>query len=165
VGRLQELTVIQCHDCWSHPTEDNQRVYQCGQPDKYAAPSFHFWTSADTVVGDLVQVCLWSVIEVDVGVICPCLPSFRLILRRLIPRIAGTTGAYEMGTGPTGQSGTFDKSAVRKGGAADGNGIMVVREVVVTPDAKEEPSNDGASTDGRSCASATELVFPGGLKR
>jgi hypothetical protein len=117
------------------------------------------------VVGDLVQVCLWSVIEVDVGVICPCLPSFRLILRRLIPRIAGTTGAYEMGTGPTGQSGTFDKSAIRKGGVADGNGIMVVREVVVTPDPKDKPSNDSASTDGRSCASATELVFPGGSKR
>ncbi|KAL2136941.1 hypothetical protein VTI74DRAFT_102 [Chaetomium olivicolor] len=36
---------------------------------------------------DIVQVCLWSGIELDVGVICPCLPSFRLLLRRLLPRL------------------------------------------------------------------------------
>lgn len=30
------------------------------------------------------------------GVICPCLPSFRLLLRRLLPRVLGTTERYEM---------------------------------------------------------------------
>lgn len=30
------------------------------------------------------------------GVICPCLPSFRLLLRRLMPRVLGTSGRYEL---------------------------------------------------------------------
>ncbi|KAK4118946.1 hypothetical protein N657DRAFT_684829 [Parathielavia appendiculata] len=53
---------------------------------------------------DIVQVCLWSGIELDVGVICPCLPSFRLLLRRLLPRVLGTSGRYELGpvSNPTG---------------------------------------------------------------
>ncbi len=32
---------------------------------------------------DIADVSLWSGIEIDVGVICPCLPSFRLLVRRL----------------------------------------------------------------------------------
>ncbi len=30
------------------------------------------------------------------GVICPCLPSFRLLLRQLMPSLMGSSGRYEM---------------------------------------------------------------------
>ncbi|KAJ4285995.1 hypothetical protein N0V88_008182 [Collariella sp. IMI 366227] len=54
------------------------------------------FTRAVNPTKDIVQVCLWSAIELDVGVICPCLPSFRLLLRRLLPRAMGTSGRYEL---------------------------------------------------------------------
>ncbi|KAH6614442.1 hypothetical protein B0J18DRAFT_300933 [Chaetomium sp. MPI-SDFR-AT-0129] len=53
------------------------------------------FTRAVNPTKDIVQVCLWSGIELDVGVICPCLPSFRLLLRRLLPRVMGTS-KYEL---------------------------------------------------------------------
>lgn len=42
-----------------------------------------------------------------VGIICPCLPSFRLLLRKLMPRIVGTnTGNYELDGRQTTGTGT-----------------------------------------------------------
>ncbi|KAK4222301.1 hypothetical protein QBC38DRAFT_460529 [Podospora fimiseda] len=46
---------------------------------------------------DIVDLCLWSGIELDLGIICPCLPSFRLLLQRLFPSVGGSTvGRYEL---------------------------------------------------------------------
>ena len=43
-----------------------------------------------------------------VGVICPCLPSFRMLLRKMLPRLLGTnTDTYEMGQRTT-TTGTRD---------------------------------------------------------
>ncbi|KAK3314209.1 CFEM domain-containing protein [Apodospora peruviana] len=59
--------------------------------------SLNEFTRAVNPTKDIVQVCLWSGIEIDVGVICPCLPSLRLLLRRILPRVMGTTnGRYEL---------------------------------------------------------------------
>ncbi|KAK1752350.1 hypothetical protein QBC47DRAFT_390323 [Echria macrotheca] len=118
------------------------------------------FTRAVNPTRDLVSVTLWSVLEIDIGVICPCLPSFRLILRRLIPRITDTTG-YEMGTGPGyKESGTFDKSTNRKSGNNGGRGILVVKETAVTTAGMDKTSHDEGSNDAGSYASATELVLP-----
>ncbi|KAL2128225.1 hypothetical protein VTI74DRAFT_9469 [Chaetomium olivicolor] len=43
------------------------------------------------MVNPTIQICLWSGIELDVNVICPCLPSFRLLLQRLLPRLMGSS--------------------------------------------------------------------------
>ncbi|KAK2589906.1 hypothetical protein QQS21_012414 [Conoideocrella luteorostrata] len=39
---------------------------------------------------DSYGVVLWSAIEVNIGLVCTCLPSVRLVLFRLCPRIFGT---------------------------------------------------------------------------
>lgn len=41
---------------------------------------------------DFLEVGVWSHVEINVGVICVCLPSLRLLLVRLFPNILGTTG-------------------------------------------------------------------------
>ncbi|KAJ0114282.1 cfem domain-containing protein [Diaporthe amygdali] len=38
---------------------------------------------------DFVEVGIWSGIEIDVGVVCPCLPSIRILLVRYAPRCMG----------------------------------------------------------------------------
>ena len=41
--------------------------------------------------GDYVAVCYMSVLEVDVGIICACMPALRLLLRRVAPSLFGST--------------------------------------------------------------------------
>ena len=40
---------------------------------------------------DNVPVGYWSTVEVDVGVICACLPAIRSLLRRALPSVFGGT--------------------------------------------------------------------------
>ncbi|KAK4235077.1 hypothetical protein C8A03DRAFT_18119 [Achaetomium macrosporum] len=106
------------------------------------------FTRAVNPTRDLVQICLWSGIELDVGVICPCLPSFRLLLRRLLPRVLGTTGnRYEMGY-------VSNLTGTRKsvGGFGPGRGKITVENRVSIKYGGDE------STDARSSASVTNLV-------
>lgn len=42
-------------------------------------------------------VAFWSIIEVNVGMICTCLPTLRLILVRLCPNIFGTADSAKYG--------------------------------------------------------------------
>jgi hypothetical protein len=49
---------------------------------KYASTSNPTWDQWDIV--------WWSTIEVEVGLICTCLPTMRLILVRIAPRMFGS---------------------------------------------------------------------------
>lgn len=40
---------------------------------------------------DQVGISLWSTIEINVGVICACMPTIRLILIRLVPRLSDSS--------------------------------------------------------------------------
>ncbi|KAK1984978.1 CFEM domain-containing protein [Colletotrichum cereale] len=40
---------------------------------------------------DQFGVAMWSTVEINVGIICACMPSIRVILVRLFPKILGTT--------------------------------------------------------------------------
>lgn len=40
---------------------------------------------------DYLEVSHWSCIEVNVGIWCSCLPSFRLLVVRLLPALGGST--------------------------------------------------------------------------
>jgi hypothetical protein len=40
---------------------------------------------------DYLEASLWSIIECQVGIICSCMPSIRLGLARLFPKILGST--------------------------------------------------------------------------
>jgi hypothetical protein len=41
--------------------------------------------------GDYVEIGYWSTIEVDVGVICACMPAMRSFFVHLFPKLFGTT--------------------------------------------------------------------------
>ncbi|KAH8197083.1 hypothetical protein TruAng_008753 [Truncatella angustata] len=42
---------------------------------------------------DYKGVSIWSVVEINVGIICTCMPSLRLLLVRIFPALGGTTNA------------------------------------------------------------------------
>ncbi|OGE52522.1 hypothetical protein PENARI_c010G04487 [Penicillium arizonense] len=50
----------------------------------------HF-ASTTNLTWDYVSVGYWSTIEVDVGIICSCLPAIRSLLRRVAPGLFGDT--------------------------------------------------------------------------
>lgn len=95
---------------------------------------------ANPSAGDIVDVIVWSSIEMHVGVICPCLPSFRLLLRKLLPRvISTTTGNYEMGD-RTG-TGTREMMGGGKDGSAPVKGIKKEQTIVSRTDRADRDSN------------------------
>ncbi|AEO67508.1 uncharacterized protein THITE_2116393 [Thermothielavioides terrestris NRRL 8126] len=104
------------------------------------------FTRAVNPTKDIVQVCLWSGIELDVGVICPCLPSFRLLLRRLLPRAMGTTGRYEMDPMSNANSGM--RSGLRRSLGGAPGGRIVVENTVDVKYGGSDDSNDSASVSG-----------------
>ncbi|KAL2125758.1 hypothetical protein VTI74DRAFT_2846 [Chaetomium olivicolor] len=122
------------------------------------------FTRAVNPTKDIVQVCLWSGIELDVGVICPCLPSFRLLLGCVLPTVMTSSGRYEldpvsgnrMGGVRSGIRKSFGgPSPGRKGnnGGIGGGQILVEHGLVI-----KYRSSSGDSNDGRSHASVVELV-------
>jgi hypothetical protein len=63
-----------------------------------------------TFIGDYLEASLWSIIECQVGIICACMPSIRLGLARLFPKILGSTRGsgskqYEVKSGGHDESG------------------------------------------------------------
>lgn len=40
---------------------------------------------------DQIDVSIWSTVEINIGIICTCLPSIRLFLIRLFPRLGGSS--------------------------------------------------------------------------
>ena len=48
-----------------------------------------------------MDVSIWSTIEINIGIICACMPTLRLILVRLFPFLGGTrnTGKYYNASG------------------------------------------------------------------
>lgn len=49
---------------------------------------FYNWTANPT--WDQYGVVLWSAIEINIGMICTCLPTLRLLLHRMWPKAFGT---------------------------------------------------------------------------
>jgi hypothetical protein len=50
----------------------------------------HFAKSINPTWDNLL-VSQWSTIEINVGIICACMPSMRILLVRLFPKLLGTT--------------------------------------------------------------------------
>lgn len=65
----------------------------------------HFANTTD-MTWDYLEASLWSVIECQVGIICTCMPSIRLGLSRLFPKIMGSTNqsTAKDTVGPSGRS-------------------------------------------------------------
>jgi hypothetical protein len=78
-----------------------------------------FWGHSTNPTLDYQSLGLWSVIELDVGIICACMPGMAALLRRMLPTVFGTTkgskGSKESGSGysdprslsKNGQNGTW----------------------------------------------------------
>ncbi|KYK61997.1 hypothetical protein DCS_03142 [Drechmeria coniospora] len=72
--------------------------------------SLIYFATSDNPTWDLWTPAVWSVIEVNVGMICTCLPALRLMLVRLFPKIfdGSRSTSYAHGT-----SSSQDRSAAR----------------------------------------------------
>ncbi|KAJ3515198.1 hypothetical protein NM208_g14993 [Fusarium decemcellulare] len=53
-----------------------------------------FGSDALNPTWDYTEVSKWSTIEINVGIICACMPSLRILLVRLFPKILGTSRRY-----------------------------------------------------------------------
>ncbi|EXJ56329.1 uncharacterized protein A1O5_12596 [Cladophialophora psammophila CBS 110553] len=126
---------------------------------------------------DYVAVCYMSVVEIDVGVICACMPAMQLLLRRVAPRLFGSTAdkssyLHPHTGGPRSQSRTFRNTGARHSMAP--NTITKTLTATVTEVAKDSdsvmelvdnPHKKGASHEGGSFAtmsSADEGNKPNG---
>ncbi|KAK0107936.1 hypothetical protein ONS96_003722 [Cadophora gregata f. sp. sojae] len=77
---------------------------------------------------DYLPVAYWSTIEINVGIICACMPSIRLLLVRAFPRFMGTTrdGSYVYSTHRSGDNkipgnGSTSRSGSGLGGSRGGS--------------------------------------------
>jgi hypothetical protein len=43
------------------------------------------------VLGDYVQVGFWSILEINIAIICACMPNLRVFLLRIFPKVLGTS--------------------------------------------------------------------------
>lgn len=59
------------------------------------------FANSDNPTWDNLRVSQWSTIEVNVGIICACMPTLRLILLRVFPALSSTVRNYG------GHSGSF----------------------------------------------------------
>lgn len=53
-----------------------------------------FGAASQNPTWEFFDVALWSDIEINVGLMCTCMPSLRLLLVRLFPKVLGTTQRY-----------------------------------------------------------------------
>lgn len=95
------------------------------------------------MTGDYLETSLWSVIEADVGIICVCMPSIRLGLARLFPKIMGSSAHASKPTyGATGAGGRSEGNTL---GVLSANGINVQTTYRVTHARKPQTNDDERS--------------------
>jgi len=111
------------------------------------------------MTGDIVQVSIWSGMEMDVGVICPCLPSFRLLLRKMWPRLVGTSAGqkYEMNFRSGSTAGVRRQSAAKSSGKK-GNSTNIIKTTEVGVEFEPARPRNASFGGGESMASVTALV-------
>ncbi|KAF1842706.1 uncharacterized protein K460DRAFT_314232 [Cucurbitaria berberidis CBS 394.84] len=78
----------------------------------------HFATSTNAT-WDQTDVVNWSNIEVNVGIICACMPALRVILVRCFPRVFGTT----KGTSQPYHAYGSRSQGMKRGGSAVASGL------------------------------------------
>jgi hypothetical protein len=94
---------------------------------------------------DQADVIHWSNIEINVGIICACMPSLRVILVRMFPKILGSTKEATHNYAKYGsRSGMGGASAVRSGlgksGSKDPHTITYTKTFAVQHGDSDETS-------------------------
>lgn len=91
---------------------------------------------------DLFDVGLWSAIEISVSMICVCLPSLRVLLIRLFPRLRENSIHHEdeRKAAPSGEAQRpsagsrqpVEEASIEHGGVSDGSaGILCQKSFIV----------------------------------
>jgi hypothetical protein len=44
---------------------------------------------SNRATGDFIPVCIWSVLEIDLGILCACMPGIRACFRFIVNAITG----------------------------------------------------------------------------
>jgi len=88
---------------------------------------------------DFYNSGLWSMLELDVGIICVCMPNIRLILVRLFPKVMATANQSRAGISGTG-TGKFSKNRTQST-ADEPAGISYSRSYVVTKSRAKDDSS------------------------
>ncbi|KAJ4149932.1 hypothetical protein LMH87_010705 [Akanthomyces muscarius] len=74
-----------------------------------------FGADSQNPTWEFFDVALWSDIEINVGLICTCMPSLRLLLVRLFPKVLGTTQRYYAKYSHSGNKSAHDREPRRFG--------------------------------------------------
>lgn len=74
------------------------------------------WADSSNPTWNNLSVSQWSTIEINVGIICASMPTLRLLLLRVFPRLSGNSQAY--GGYNAGRSWGDKKSAVARSKSA-----------------------------------------------
>ncbi|XWW97979.1 hypothetical protein V2A60_005975 [Cordyceps javanica] len=74
-----------------------------------------FGAESQNPTWEFLDVALWSDIEINVGLMCTCMPSLRLLLVRLFPKILGTTQRYYAKYSHSGNKSGHDREQRRFG--------------------------------------------------
>lgn len=56
------------------------------------------WGRTTNPTLDYTSLGLWSIIELDVGIVCACMPGMATLLRHILPRAFGTLKGSSNGT-------------------------------------------------------------------
>jgi hypothetical protein len=69
------------------------------------------WGKSINPTYDYKNLAVWSLIEIDTGVICACMPGIANLMRRIWPRVFGTTVKKSYGSSGMESGSTGNKSA------------------------------------------------------
>ncbi|UNI23364.1 hypothetical protein JDV02_009188 [Purpureocillium takamizusanense] len=81
---------------------------------------------------DQWNVAWWSTIEINIGIICACLPTLRLMLVRLFPRALSSSADYHGGNVTTTTTSSATANTGRGGTVVAPRGILVHQHVRVS---------------------------------
>ncbi|RDW80331.1 hypothetical protein BP5796_05029 [Coleophoma crateriformis] len=91
---------------------------------------------------DYIPIGYWSTIEINVGIICSCMPSFRLLLVRLFPTYMGAHDKSK-----TGSDSHYPRNNIRnQHSREEAGGIVYSKGYHVTYSRKPSEGDDGSST-------------------
>lgn len=95
------------------------------------------FANSSNATWDNLPVSLWSTIEINVGIICACMPTVRLLLLKLFPKLSSTyrdmSGYYKSATGQSRPTKASRSRTLGQDGlaSAHGQGISYSRSYTV----------------------------------
>lgn len=100
------------------------------------------WGRSTNPTLDYSSLGLWSIIELDVGIICACMPGMATLLRRILPRAFVTLKGSTNGTANTNDLRTYGGGG-RMGSSVVRNKISKTTDIHVSfGSASERDSKD-----------------------